>query len=155
MPTDFATFAQSEIAPVVVGRRHTALIIDDDNTLSDVLSQRLRKQGLHTVAAYSGMTGLAKAKAEPPSVIILDLCLPDADGLNICEQLADSPETCSVPVIILSGLDQPGIVRRARAAGCHYFLRKPYDPSALLVLIRQAIRNASDWDAESFDVAEE
>jgi DNA-binding response OmpR family regulator len=155
MPADSATLDQPEIAPVVVDRPHTVLIIDDDNTLSDVLSHRLRRQGLHTVAAYSGMAGLAKAKADPPSVIILDLCLPDADGLNICEQLADSPETCSVPVLILSGLDQPGIVRRARAAGCHYFLRKPYDPSALLVLIRQAIRNANDWDGDLLDVAEE
>lgn len=155
MSVDFATLAQPEIAPVVVDRRHTALIIDDDNTLSDVLSYRLRKQGLRTVAAYSGMEGLATAKAKPPSVIVLDLCLPDADGLNICEQLADSPETCAVPVIILSGLDQPGIVRRARAAGCHYFLRKPYDPSALLLLIRQAIRNANDWDGDLLDMAEE
>jgi DNA-binding response OmpR family regulator len=155
MFADFATFAQSEIAPVVVDRRPTALIIDDDDTLSDVLSYRLRKQGLRTVAAYSGKAGLAKAKAEPPSVIVLDLCLPDVDGLKICEQLADSPETCAIPVIILSGLDQPGIVNRARAAGCYYFLRKPYDPSALLVLIRQAIRNASEWEDDSLDMVDE
>jgi len=151
MSTDSATLARPQTAPVVVGRRHTVLIIDDDDTLSDVLSHWLRKQGLHPVAAYSGTAGLAKAKAEPPSAIVLDLCLPDADGLGICEQLADAPETCSVPVIILSGLEQPGIVRRCRAAGCHYFLRKPYDPNALLVLIRQAVRNASDWQSDVLD----
>ena len=127
------------------------LIIDDDDTLSDVLSHKLKKQGLHTVAAYSGAAGLAKAKAEPPSVIILDLCLPDVDGLQICERLTDAPETCWVPVIILSGLEQPGIVRRCRAAGCHFFIRKPYDPNALLVLVRQAIDNTSTWDGSDFD----
>jgi hypothetical protein len=42
-------------------------------------------------------------------------------------------------------------VRRCRAAGCHYFLRKPYDPNALLVLIRQAIRDAAEWDASFGD----
>ena len=149
MPTDFATVEQPQSAPVVVSRPHTVLIIDDDDTLSDVLCHRLKKQGLQAVAAYSGLAGLAKAKAEPPSAIVLDLCLPDADGLSICERLADAPETCSVPILILSGTDQPGIVRRCREAGCQYFLRKPYDPNALLVLIHQAMREAGDWDAGS------
>jgi DNA-binding response OmpR family regulator len=151
MPADFATLAQPQSMPVVAGRRHTVLIIDDDDTLSDVLGYRFKQQGLNTVAAYSGTAGLAKAKAQPPSAIVLDLCLPDADGLTICEQLADAPETCGVPILVLSGKEEPGIVRRCRAAGCHYYLRKPYDPSALLVLIRQAIRDAGDSDAESLD----
>lgn len=151
MSTDSATLERPQTAPAVVDRRHTILIIDDDDTLSDVLSHWLKKQGLHTVAAYSGAAGLAKAKAERPSVIILDLCLPDADGLGICEQLTDAPETCSVPVIILSGVDQPGVVRRCRAAGCQYFLRKPYDPNALLILIQQAIRDTGEWEGGDAD----
>jgi CheY-like chemotaxis protein len=146
MPTDFATFLEPQSAPVVVPRPHSVLIIDDDDTLSDVLSHRLKKQGMKTVAAYSGKAGLAKAKSHTPSLIVLDLGLPDIDGLHVCEQLADSPETCSVPIIILSGKDQPGLVRRCRAAGCQYFLRKPYDPNALLVLIRQSIREANRWE---------
>jgi DNA-binding response OmpR family regulator len=150
MSTGLATFEQPQTVPVVVPQRHTVLIIDDDDTLSEVLCRRLRRQGLKTVAAYSGKAGLAKAKAEPPSAIILDLGLPDADGLSICEQLADSPETCSTPILILSGREQPGLVRRCRAAGCHYFLRKPYDPNALLVLIRQAILDSGGW-ADDFD----
>ena len=155
MPTDSATFPKPQSASVVAERRHTVLIIDDDDTLSDVLSYRLRKQGLNTMAAYSGAAGLAKAKAELPSLVLLDLCLPDADGLRICEQLADAPETCSIPVMVLSGKEQPGLVRRCRAAGCHYFLRKPYDPNALLVLIRQAIRDAGEWADDDSDVDEE
>jgi CheY-like chemotaxis protein len=145
MPTQFATHPQTRPASVVARRRHTVLIIDDDDSLSEVLSHRLKKQGFHTVAAYSGQTGLAKAKAQPPSAIILDLGLPDVDGLTICEQLTDTPETCGVPILILSGSEQSGVVRRCRAAGCHYFLRKPYDPNALLTLIHQAIGESRDW----------
>ncbi len=151
MSADSATLELPQAAAVVHRRQHAVLIIDDDDTLSDVLSDRLRKQGLRAMAAYSGGTGLKKAKAESPSLIVLDLCLPDADGLAICQQLADEPETCSIPVIILSGLDEPGLVRRCRAAGCQYFLRKPYDPNALLVLIRQALRSASDWGGDGLD----
>jgi CheY-like chemotaxis protein len=145
MLTDLATLDHPQLVPVVVPRRHSVLIIDDDDTLSEVLCHRLKRQGINTVAAYSGKAGLAKAKAHPPSAIVLDLCLPDTDGLRICEQLSDLPETCSVPILILSGKEQPGLVRRCRAAGCHFFLRKPYDPNALLVLIRQAIRDTGVW----------
>jgi CheY-like chemotaxis protein len=152
MPTELATLPQVQPSPIVARSRHSVLIIDDDDTLSEVLSHRLKQQGFSTQAAYSGSTGLTQAKSEPPSAIILDLGLPDTDGLTVCEQLADSPETCAVPVLILSGKEEPGLVRRCRAAGCHYFLRKPYDPNALLVLVRQAISDTLGCDD---DVADE
>jgi len=145
MPAALATKPRTRPEPVEIEKKHTVLIIDDDDTLSDVLSHRLKQQGFQTVAAYSGKSGLEQAKHQPPSAVILDLNLPDADGLSICAELADSHETCTTPIIILSGKDQPGLVRSCRAAGCHYFLRKPYDPSALLVLIRQAIADSSGW----------
>jgi DNA-binding response OmpR family regulator len=157
MPTELAAAPKTRAARVAERRRHTVLIIDDDDTLSEVLSFRLKQQGFTTQAAYSGSSGLTKAKAEPPSAIILDLGLPDTDGLTICEQLTDTPETCSVPILILSGKEQPGLVRRCRAAGCHYFLRKPYDPNALLVLIRQAIadsgNDSGNWSTGAEDKA--
>ena len=127
-------------------QRLSILIVDDDEVLSDVLSRRLQQQGFVTATASSGGSGLAQAKADRPDLIVLDLRLPDADGFDVCEKLADSPETCEIPVIILSGMEQPNILRRCRAVGCHYFLRKPYDPNALLILIRQAIQEAGGWD---------
>ena len=145
MTTQFAACPHVQPAPVVTHQRHSVLIIDDDHTLSEVLSHRLRKQGFNTVAAYSGSLGLKKAKSVRPSAILLDLGLPDADGLTICEQLADAPETCGAPILILSGRDEADLVRRCRVAGSHYFLRKPYDPNALLVLIQQAIHDTKAW----------
>ncbi len=128
-------------------KRPTILVIDDDEALSDVLSRRLQQQGFDTVTADSGKRGLAMVKAECPSLIVLDLRLPDMDGFSICEALADSTETCNIPIIILSGMERPDIIRRARLAGCFYFVRKPYDPNALLVLIRQAIEESQQaWE---------
>ncbi len=148
MPTEHATLPRSRPAPAFASRQHSVLIIDDDEGVSNVLAHCLKQQGFRTVAVGSAAAGLARAKSDPPSAVILDLGLPDADGLAVCEQLADMPETCGVPIIVLSGRDGPGLVRRCRAAGCHYFLRKPYDPGALLVLLREAIRQASLWDEE-------
>lgn len=129
-------------------KERTILIVDDDEALADCLARRLKKQGYRTLLAESGMDGLVQARAEHPSLVLLDLRLPDIDGFSICEQLADSPDTCTIPVIILSGMERPDMLRRCRSAGCRYFLRKPYDPDALLILIRQAIRDSSWAESE-------
>jgi CheY-like chemotaxis protein len=129
-------------APV---RPQRILIIDDDDAMVDVLSQRLHRQGYEILVATSGDEGLAIARREVPHLVLLDLRLPDADGFSVCQELADSAETCAIPVIILSGMERPDIIRRSRAAGCQYFVRKPYDPNALLILVQHAIGEAREW----------
>jgi CheY-like chemotaxis protein len=126
--------------------RPKILIVDDDDVLTDVLSQRLQQQGFQAIAADTGESGVAKARRHRPALIVLDLQLPDIDGFAVCEQLADSPETCAIPVVILSGMERPDILRRCRAAGGQYYVRKPYDPNVMLVLIRQAISETDAWD---------
>jgi CheY-like chemotaxis protein len=118
------------------------LIVDDDQSLLDALAVRLRGQGFSTTTAASGKQALVLAHSEMPRLILLDLCLPDMDGLALCQQLVDDERTSEIPVIIVSGLDQPDIIRRARAAGCQYFVHKPYDPNVLLTLIERAIDEA-------------
>ena len=96
--------------------------------------------------AYDGHRGLRLARERLPDLVLLDLRLPDVDGFEICEELTDSPDTCHIPIIIVSGLDQPDVVRTARAAGCEFFIGKPYDPNALLTLIEHALtRDLDGW----------
>ena len=135
-----------ELQPERVEQGPTILIVDDDDALAEVLALRLQKQGFETVTVSTGGQGLQRAKIQRPALIVLDLRLPDADGFEICQQLADSPDTCAIPVIILSGLEQPDILRRCRAAGCQFFVRKPYDPNVLLMLIRQSLHDAAHWE---------
>jgi CheY-like chemotaxis protein len=144
MPTDL--LPQPCPDATATAKRHKILIIEDDRATADVLSFRLAQQGFDTVLAARGKQGLAMASSECPALIVLDLRLPDMDGFTLCERLVDSPDTCGIPVIILSGMERPDIVRRSRAAGCHFFVRKPYDPNALLALIRQAIGECCGWD---------
>jgi len=135
---------QLQPLPAQEEEKPSILLIDDDDVHTDVLSRRLKGQGFDTMSADSGESGFALAEREIPSVILLDLNLPDTDGLQVCEALADSAETCAVPVIILSAVEKPDLLRRCRAAGCTYFIRKPYDPNALLLLIHQAIRDSAE-----------
>lgn len=122
--------------------RRTVLIVDDDEAMVEVLSKRLTKQGFTTAAAGSGALALKLAESERPDCIVLDLRLPDFDGFDLCRQMVDAEATCEIPVIIVSGLEGPDIIRRSRAAGCCYYVRKPYDPNVLLTLICQSIDEA-------------
>jgi CheY-like chemotaxis protein len=135
-------FSEAQEQPLAVAEEPPAekiLIVDDDESIVEVLSHRLSTQGFEPLAAHSGADGLETARNEHPSVILLDLRLPDTDGLTICQELVDSTETWDIPVIVITGRDDPDIVRRCRAAGCRFFVHKPYDPNALLILIRQAL----------------
>ena len=144
MPQD--VLAQLEPAESGADQRRSILIVDDDQEQVEVLSYRLRKQGFETVLAHEGRIGLEKARESLPDVVLLDVGLPDLDGLAVCEELVDSPHTCHIPIIIVSGLAQENIVRSSRTAGCEFFVRKPYDPNVLLALIEHALKRTRDWD---------
>ncbi len=128
----------------VEDRTRSILIVDDDADQAFCLARRLEQQGFLTVTAHRGLLALGLAQTERPDLIVLDLQLPDIHGLDVCRDLTDSPLTCDIPVIIVSGVDSSDIVRRARTSGCTYYLRKPYDPNALLGLIELAI-DRSRW----------
>lgn len=118
------------------------LIVEDDESAAEVLAIRLERQGYEAMWTTSGLKGLQLARRVRPSLVLLDIRLPDALGFDICQQLDEDPATCDIPVIILSGMEGPDIVRQARSVGCQYYVRKPYDPNALLILIERALDEA-------------
>ncbi len=120
--------------------RYRVLVVDDDRDQVVVLRQRLERQGFEVLTAESGQLGLAAAHQDRPHLVLLDLRLPDVNGLSVCRRITESPQTCGIPVIVLTAMEGPHILRDARRAGCHYFVRKPYDPNALLVLIDSAMQ---------------
>ncbi len=140
--------ALTQLQPTQSGtdRRHSILIVDDDQLQVEALSHRLQKQGFSTVLAYEGRIGITKAREHRPDLVLLDVRLPDLDGFTVCEELVDSPETCDIPIIIVSGSDRSDVVRSSRAAGCEFFVRKPYDPNVLLTLIEHALKRDYDWN---------
>lgn len=132
---------------VVDDRPKRVLVVDDDEAQVMALRYRLEQLGYEVASALSGKRALAVAAERRPDLVLLDLRLPDTTGFDVCEELADSPITCGTPIIIVSGMEGPDIVRRARSVGCEYYLRKPYDPNVLLTLIESALRAEGDWEA--------
>jgi CheY-like chemotaxis protein len=138
-------FVQPQATETAADKSRSILIIEDDPGQRDALIFRLSRIGYRVRAAGAGREGLAMAREDRPHLVLLDLRLPDMEGFALGEALADDPATCGVPVIVLSAMERPDIIRRTRAAGCQYFVRKPYDPNALLVLIESAIDETGRW----------
>ena len=125
--------------------RRSILIVEDDPSIAEVLSIRLDQQGYDSHRAETGAEAMILARRHQPHLVLLDLRLPDVDGFTLCQQLDDDPQTCDIPKIVLSGMERPDIIRATRSAGCKFFVRKPYDPNALLILIEQAISETDQW----------
>lgn len=120
------------------------LVVDDDADQVAVLADRLKKLGYDATFANTGGQAIESATTIVPDLVLLDLCLPDVNGFHVCEQLGEMSTTCGIPVIIVSGMETDDVVRRARTAGCAYYLRKPYDPNVLLTLIQNTLESTQD-----------
>lgn len=138
------TVAQLKLHAARQTQRRSVLIIEDDEAQALALSRRLDNQGYNVLVAQTGREGLDLAKRRHPNVIVMDLNLPDMEGFEIAAAVSDDVELCGTAIIMLSGMDGPDIVRRSRAAGCQYFVRKPYDPNALLILIEHSLANEQE-----------
>jgi CheY-like chemotaxis protein len=135
------TIAELEPVEALSSGPKTILIVDDDADQAEILSLRLLSQGYETLIADTAEQALDLVRSEMPHVVLLDVMLPDGNGLDVCRELADDQATTSIPIIIVSGEERPDILRAARAAGSQYYVRKPYDPNALLVLIESALQS--------------
>ena len=134
---DLSVAPELSSQPVKIKKR--MLVIDDDRTQADVLAHRFSRANFHVVTAHTGRDGLRQAQTGKFDVVLLDINLPDLDGWSVCETLTDDASTCATPVILVSGIDDGDVVRRVRAAGGAYFVRKPYDPNVLLMVVNQAV----------------
>ncbi len=121
------------------------LLVDDDRAAIEPLHIQLQIEGFEVLLTETGQQGLDLARSWHPDVIVLDLCLPDVHGLEICQALMTTSATADIPIIILSGMEGRDLPRRCRAAGGMYYVAKPYDPNVLLLLISQAAADHRLW----------
>jgi len=86
--------------------------------------------------AYDGPTALAKAQAEKPDIILLDVMMPGMDGFQVCRQLKDDPETRHIPIVLVTALDGRSDRILGLEAGADEFLTKPIDDVMLFARVR-------------------
>ncbi|MFM7427660.1 MAG: response regulator [Elainella sp.] len=108
------------------------LIIDDEDDIREVAQASLEiMAGLNVIVACSSQEGLTKAELEQPDAILLDVMLPDMDGLTVFKHLQANPATQHIPVILLTAKVQMSDQRRFAELGVKAMIAKPFKPANL------------------------
>lgn len=108
------------------------LLVEDNEMNRDMLSRRLVRRGFEVVMAVDGAEGVAMAKSEQPSLVLMDMSLPVIDGWEAARRIRQDPDTAAIPVIALTAHAMDGDRERAIAAGCDDYDVKPVELDRLL-----------------------
>ena len=117
------------------------LVVDDEEYLTDLLSTSLRFQGFEVVCAWSGFDALSAVASFAPDLILLDVTMPDIDGIEVCRRLRDSGN--SVPVIFLTARDTKADLLSGFAIGGDDYITKPFSLEEVVVRIRAVLKRSS------------
>src|SRR5258708_1660025 len=133
---------QMEIDPTVNSgsRRPAVLVVDDDEDIGQLLKLALERAGTQVALATSGPHALRLAFEHRPDIILLDINMPEMDGLTVCRRLR---EFSDVTIIIITALPEADYVTSAFAAGADDYVMKPLDISELLIRVQACLRRAS------------
>jgi DNA-binding response OmpR family regulator len=110
----------------------TILIADDDDDVRDVIEFKLQVAGFRTLTADNGRSALSLAMDRRPRAIILDVTMPQMDGLRVCHELHACPETAEIPVLMISGAGRPDDVDRGFSVGADDYLPKPFSQGEMM-----------------------
>ena len=108
------------------------LVVDDEPEIAFLIKRRLIKNGYEVFMAHDGASALSLVKKERPDVIILDIMMPEPDGLQVCRTLKQDPQYRSVPIILLSARDQQKDKDAGQQAGADMYITKPFEPDDLM-----------------------
>jgi len=118
------------------------LVADDDEDIRVYLEVTLQLAGFEVVLARDGLEALRLARTEHPDVVVLDVMMPQLDGIRALEQLRDDPRTGYLPVMLLTARARTDDAIAGLDRGADDYLAKPFDPDELVARVRAALRRA-------------
>ncbi|AOW75770.1 Fis family transcriptional regulator [Colwellia sp. PAMC 20917] len=116
------------------------LVVDDSNSIRDMVSFTLKSAGYETVEARDGQEGLSKAQGGAFDLVISDVNMPIMDGITLCEELRKLPPFKFTPILMLTTESSGDMKMRGKAAGATGWLVKPFNPEKLLATIKRVVR---------------
>ncbi len=122
------------------GREIKVLVVDDSKNIRKLVTVILGRENYRFSEASNGIEALEKARIESPDLVILDIIMPGADGLKVCEEIKKDPRTRDAAIIVLTSESGYEAKENARQAGADVFMIKPFEPSDL----KSAAKNLID-----------
>ena len=118
---------------------NTILYVEDNELNRKIVRDLLKRTTYVLSEAFDGEAGVAKALAEKPGLILMDIQLPKISGMEAMRQIRAVPEMAATPIIAITSFALSGDEQKAKAAGATAYLAKPYSPLDLLALIRKLL----------------
>ncbi|MFS8117560.1 MAG: response regulator [Microcoleus sp.] len=123
-----------------VDQRPLVLAVDDNYDNLELMTQILDLFGCECVGAIDGYTALSAAVDRPPDLIVLDICLPDIDGIELVKRIKQNPELTHIPIVAITALAKAEDRERILKAGCVEYLSKPFNIQDLETIIRHHLK---------------
>lgn len=119
------------------------LVVDDDSAINELIKVNLELAGYTVVQAYDGIEGFAMAKQEVPSLVILDVMMPDVDGYTVAQRIRMNPELKNIPILMLTALSQLNDKVKGFDIGVDDYLVKPFEMEELMVRVRALLKRTN------------
>ena len=116
------------------------LVIDDLPENVFMLQDRLEHEGYEVLTAYDGKSGIQKAQTEFPDLILLDIMMPDINGIEVCKILVKDKNTSTIPVILVTAKTGAEDTKEGLDAGAFDYIKKPFNKIELLARVRSALK---------------
>ena len=116
------------------------LVIDDDLAINELIKVNLELAGYKVFQAFDGVKGFALAKQELPSLVVLDVMMPDVDGFTVAQRIRKHGETAEIPILMLTALSQINDKVKGFDIGVDDYLVKPFEMDELLVRVRALLK---------------
>ena len=115
------------------------LVVDDDDTVREVLRRYLSRDGHEVLEAADGPTGLERARTGHPDLVVLDLMLPGMNGLDVCRELRADPRLRRLRILMLSAKGRESEVEKGLGLGADAYVTKPFSTRELVARVRQLL----------------
>lgn len=113
------------------------LVVDDDSDTIDLLKIILEPNAFEVIPAFNGKDGVERVHSDRPDVIVVDLLMPEMDGLAVCQNIRKFSNT---PIVVLSAYDRPGTAEQALQYGADDYLSKPMNSNLLIASLNRLTR---------------
>jgi len=130
------------------GVKARILVVDDEPEAVELLEFNLRQAGFEVATAANGTDALKKARTSPPSLILLDLMLPEVDGLEVCKTLRRETPTAGVPIIMVTAKAAELDRVLGLELGADDYITKPFSPRELVLRVKKLLQRGSSPEPE-------
>jgi two-component system alkaline phosphatase synthesis response regulator PhoP len=118
------------------------LIVDDEEPIRELIKYNVEKEGFTSFTADNGINAINSARLNLPDIIILDLMMPDMNGLDVCRVLKNDRETSQIPIIMVTAKTEESDIVSGLELGADDYITKPFSPKVLIARINSVLRRS-------------